>query len=279
MNDELEQQLREGLHRGSLPPAPDSLREGLAQLPSQPRGRRLTSVWTACGWPPWPPRQRLPWPSCWSSERCPGQPARARQLPGGRGAGRLCQPQPRRVACAHQPAIERPAQPDPDRHSGAQSVGRPIHARELQLRRPDDPAGDDERSDQDHRCPGGHPLRLRPDRVRVRRRGPAQADRGRGPSTVRRRRQRAAGPGRRLRVPDLEAVRRQRLPDLHRAELVLTRLSEPDRAGQQRRLRGLRQLGGRPQPPGLLLDLHPDRPDPDRDRPPGALSPGRAQPC
>jgi hypothetical protein len=46
MNDELEQQLREGLHRGSLPPAPDSLREGLAQLPSQPRGRRLTSVWS-----------------------------------------------------------------------------------------------------------------------------------------------------------------------------------------------------------------------------------------
>ncbi len=45
MNDELEQQLREGLHRGSLPPAPDSLREHLAQLPGQPRGRRLANVW------------------------------------------------------------------------------------------------------------------------------------------------------------------------------------------------------------------------------------------
>jgi hypothetical protein len=46
MNDELEEQLREGLRRGSLPSAPDSLREGLARLPSQPRGRRLASVWS-----------------------------------------------------------------------------------------------------------------------------------------------------------------------------------------------------------------------------------------
>jgi len=50
MNDQLEQQLRESLHRGSLPPAPDSLREQLSQLPTrepdQGVGRRLANAWS-----------------------------------------------------------------------------------------------------------------------------------------------------------------------------------------------------------------------------------------
>ena len=44
MNDDLDHKLHESLHRGSLPEAPDSLRQRLAQLPDEPRPGRFAGV-------------------------------------------------------------------------------------------------------------------------------------------------------------------------------------------------------------------------------------------
>jgi hypothetical protein len=44
MNDDLERRLRDGLRRGALPAAPDTLRERLSRLPTESRGSRLAGL-------------------------------------------------------------------------------------------------------------------------------------------------------------------------------------------------------------------------------------------
>jgi hypothetical protein len=44
MKDDLEQRLRDGLHRGALPAAPDALRDRLSRLPAESRGPRLAGL-------------------------------------------------------------------------------------------------------------------------------------------------------------------------------------------------------------------------------------------
>jgi hypothetical protein len=44
MNDDLDQKLRESLHRGTLPAAPESLRQRLAQLPGEPAPARFAGL-------------------------------------------------------------------------------------------------------------------------------------------------------------------------------------------------------------------------------------------
>jgi hypothetical protein len=50
MNDDVEQQLRDGLRHGALPPAPDALRERLAQLPAEPIGLRPSRFLSGLRW-------------------------------------------------------------------------------------------------------------------------------------------------------------------------------------------------------------------------------------
>lgn len=44
MNDDLERRLRDGLRRGALPAAPETLRERLSRLPTESRGSRLAGL-------------------------------------------------------------------------------------------------------------------------------------------------------------------------------------------------------------------------------------------
>lgn len=50
MNDDIEEQLRDGLRRGPLPAAPEALRDRLAQLPAEPRASRPARFLSGLRW-------------------------------------------------------------------------------------------------------------------------------------------------------------------------------------------------------------------------------------